>query len=72
MKLVSKEVRGGYTVYRLCLESIDEQESDTVLLYHFTEWPQHGIPDSGTKAVCQMYHEAMAAKSTQVRLNVPL
>ena len=66
MKLVGKDLKGGYTVYRLSLESVEEQESDTVLIYHFTEWPQHAVPNNGTKAVCDMYHDVLNSKSNQV------
>ena len=65
VKVVSKETKGDFDLYRLSLESIEEQESDTVLLYHFQEWPRHAVPNSGLRGICNMYQEVMRSKVNQ-------
>lgn len=68
VKFVGKEYKGHYTVYRLSLESIEEQESDSVLLFHFTEWPQHAVPNNSFDGICDMYEQVLKSRSTQVSL----
>ena len=65
MKLVSSESKGHYGVHRLSLESIEEQESDSVVLYHFWEWPRHATPNTGIEGICEMIQEVMRAKSNE-------
>ena len=65
VKLVSSESKGHYTLNRISLESINEQESDSVLLYHYTAWPRHATPNDGTEGVYDMLQQVMRSKSNQ-------
>ena len=65
MKLVSTESKGHYKVHRLSLESIEEQESDAVLLFHFSDWPCHSVPNSGVDGLSEMLQQIIRSKSTQ-------
>ena len=65
MKLVSSESKGHYSIHRLSLESIKEQESDSLVLYHFSEWSHQATPNTGIEGVCEMIQQVMRAKSNQ-------
>ena len=54
-----------FDLYRLSLESIEEQESDTVLLYHFRDWPRHAVPNNGLRGITNMYQEVMRSNINQ-------
>ena len=54
-----------FDLYRLSLESIEEQESDTVLLYHFQDWPRHAVPNNGLRGITNMYQEVMRSNINQ-------
>ena len=54
-----------FDLYRLSLESIQEQESDTVLLYHFRDWPRHAVPNNGLRGITNMYQEVMRSNINQ-------
>lgn len=63
MKWVSSESKGYYSVHRLSLESLEEQESDSVVLYHYPGWPRHATPNTGTEGICEMIQQVLRAKS---------
>ena len=65
VKVVGMETKGDFDLYRLSLESIEEQESDTILLYHFQEWPHHAVPNNGLRGISNMYQEVMRSKVNQ-------
>ena len=65
VKVVGMETKGDFDLYRLSLESIQEQESDTVLLYHFRDWPHQAVPNNGLRGITNMYHEVMRSKINQ-------
>ena len=65
VKVVGMETKGDFDLYRLSLESIQEQESDTVLLYHFRDWPCQAVPNNGLRGITNMYQEVMRSKINQ-------
>ena len=65
MKVVSTESKEDFTVYRLSLESLEEQESDSVLLFHFTDWPSHAVPNNGLTSLTVMFQQVMTTKANQ-------
>ena len=65
VKVVDMETKGDFDLYRLSLESIEEQESDTVLLYHFRDWPRHAVPNNGLHGITNMYQEVMRSNINQ-------
>ena len=65
VKVVGMETKGDFDLYRLSMESIQEQESDTVLLYHFRDWPRQAVPNNGLRGITNMYHEVMRSKINQ-------
>ena len=65
IKVVGMETKGDFDLYRLSLESIEEQESDTILLYHFQEWPCHAVPNNGLRGISNLYQEVMRSKVNQ-------
>ena len=69
VKVVGMETKGDFDLYRLSLESVEEQESDTVLLYHFREWPHHAVPNDGLSGVTDMYQRVMRSNINQ-QLNI--
>ncbi|KPP72342.1 tyrosine-protein phosphatase non-receptor type 1-like, partial [Scleropages formosus] len=46
LTLVSKDVKSYYTVRQLTLENLSTQESREVLHFHYTTWPDFGVPES--------------------------
>jgi hypothetical protein len=65
VKVVGMETIGDFDLYRLSLESIEEQESDTVLLYHLQDWPHHAVPNNGVRGITNMYQKVMRSNINQ-------
>ncbi|XP_067404268.1 tyrosine-protein phosphatase non-receptor type 2 isoform X2 [Emydura macquarii macquarii] len=46
VKLVSEDIKSDYTVHLLQLENINSGESRMISHYHYTTWPDFGVPES--------------------------
>ncbi|XP_048795242.1 tyrosine-protein phosphatase non-receptor type 2 isoform X2 [Lagopus muta] len=46
VRLVSEEVKSYYTVHLLQLENINSGESRMISHFHYTTWPDFGVPES--------------------------
>nr|XP_048696158.1 tyrosine-protein phosphatase non-receptor type 2 isoform X2 [Caretta caretta] len=46
VKLVSEDIKSYYTVHLLQLENINSGESRMISHYHYTTWPDFGVPES--------------------------
>ncbi|XP_076992163.1 tyrosine-protein phosphatase non-receptor type 2 isoform X2 [Tamandua tetradactyla] len=46
VKLLSEDVKSYYTVYLLQLEDINSGETRTISHFHYTTWPDFGVPES--------------------------
>uniref|UniRef100_A0A8C5P1P2 Tyrosine-protein phosphatase non-receptor type n=1 Tax=Jaculus jaculus TaxID=51337 RepID=A0A8C5P1P2_JACJA len=46
VKLLSEDVKPYYTVHLLQLENISSGESRTISHFHYTTWPDFGVPES--------------------------
>ncbi|XP_054099924.1 tyrosine-protein phosphatase non-receptor type 2 isoform X11 [Callithrix jacchus] len=46
VKLLSEDVKSYYTVHLLQLENINSGETRTISHFHYTTWPDFGVPES--------------------------
>ncbi|XP_004647265.1 tyrosine-protein phosphatase non-receptor type 2 isoform X2 [Octodon degus] len=46
VKLLSEDVKSYYTVHLLQLENINSDETRTISHFHYTTWPDFGVPES--------------------------
>uniref|UniRef100_A0A8C2VQN7 Tyrosine-protein phosphatase non-receptor type n=1 Tax=Chinchilla lanigera TaxID=34839 RepID=A0A8C2VQN7_CHILA len=46
VKLLSEDVKSYYTVHLLQLENISSDETRTISHFHYTTWPDFGVPES--------------------------
>ncbi|MBN3296789.1 PTN1 phosphatase, partial [Amia calva] len=46
LTLVSEDVKSYYTVRQLELENLETQETREILHFHYTTWPDFGVPES--------------------------
>ncbi|XP_074843590.1 tyrosine-protein phosphatase non-receptor type 2 isoform X2 [Carettochelys insculpta] len=46
VRLVSEDIKSYYTVHLLQLENINSGESRMISHYHYTTWPDFGVPES--------------------------
>ncbi|XP_066499850.1 tyrosine-protein phosphatase non-receptor type 1 [Hoplias malabaricus] len=46
LTLVSEDVKSYYTVRQLELENLSSQETREILHFHYTTWPDFGVPES--------------------------
>ncbi|XP_075777119.1 tyrosine-protein phosphatase non-receptor type 2 isoform X2 [Pelodiscus sinensis] len=46
VRLVSEDIKSYYTVHLLQLENINSGESRIISHYHYTTWPDFGVPES--------------------------
>ncbi|NXR02321.1 PTN2 phosphatase, partial [Sagittarius serpentarius] len=46
VRLVSEDVKSYYTVHLLQLENINSGESRVIFHFHYTTWPDFGVPES--------------------------
>ncbi|XP_076845717.1 LOW QUALITY PROTEIN: tyrosine-protein phosphatase non-receptor type 1 [Brachyhypopomus gauderio] len=46
LTLISEDVKSYYTVRHLALENLTTQETREILHFHYTTWPDFGVPES--------------------------
>ncbi|XP_041954469.1 tyrosine-protein phosphatase non-receptor type 1 [Alosa sapidissima] len=46
LTLVSEDIKSYYTVRQLELENLETQETREILHFHYTTWPDFGVPES--------------------------
>ncbi|KAL2103224.1 hypothetical protein ACEWY4_000092 [Coilia grayii] len=46
LTLVSEDIKSYYTVRQLELQNLETQESREILHFHYTTWPDFGVPES--------------------------
>nr|XP_033819363.1 tyrosine-protein phosphatase non-receptor type 1 isoform X1 [Geotrypetes seraphini] len=46
LTLISEDIKSYYTVRQLELENINSQETREILHFHYTTWPDFGVPES--------------------------
>nr|AAB33981.1 Muller glia protein tyrosine phosphatase 2, MG-PTP2 {MG-PTP2 catalytic domain} [chickens, retinas, Muller glia cells, Peptide Partial, 87 aa] [Gallus gallus] len=46
VRLVSEDIKSYYTVHLLQLENINSGESRMISHFHYTTWPDFGVPES--------------------------
>ncbi|KFP71736.1 Tyrosine-protein phosphatase non-receptor type 1, partial [Acanthisitta chloris] len=47
LTLISEDIKSYYTVRQLELENLSTQETREILHFHYTTWPDFGVPDAG-------------------------